>query len=502
MPIASRYPYWSLVLALWLASACNPDTQDPCFSDRCTTAGSRAELLAELEDFQDPVAAYFRANVNENGTLGGDYRDIVNGVADHLGCNPESNKNFVVLSAQGFVPKVVLTPCSDQPDKASQFFMAIGAVTEDEDLDTQRLHIAAWDDKAGEYRRYSTQPQASTMAINVQPDFCLNCHAGPEQVGQWIPTMNEVTEPWAQWNAEPGFQSQLFDEHLDISIADSAAYRTLTHPDVLESAGNLEPIIRAGLDRVVAARLRSQSTPANLEQSLQLLRPLYCDEFVNYGTEIHNSGELRTSVIVDDALRQAVRDVAGGHWEWVTRKTTRLTPPRNAETPLSLVPFRGVVDVQTERALVSRGVLSPLQALRIRALDWQTPVFSEFRCQMYRDAEQRFARGELSAVLDALPANATNRELIGALYNNIMTGSSKSSNGLPDDRLLVIDNATRDNRPEEMSIEEFATHVQTYADSITRPGARSQLSDQRSQRLCEALDRFANAPLVPGFDCQ
>ena len=68
----------------------------------------------------------------------------------------------------------------------------------------------------------------------------------------------------------------------------------------LASASDLEPIVRAGVNRFVGARLKARLAAADLSVARELLRPLFCDETVNFVSEVHGSGELRTSALEAD----------------------------------------------------------------------------------------------------------------------------------------------------------------------------------------------------------
>lgn len=206
--------------------------------------------------------------------------------------------------------------------------------------------------------------------------------------------MNEMTNPWSQWNATPGFTSRLFDEH-------AGGFR----PDGrLASAAELEPIVRAGIERFVGARLRGRGAPATNEAALALLRPLFCDETVNFVSEIHGGGELRASAVVDDALRALLRQERPGRWAWLDAATLTL-PPGEA---ITLLPVRGTATVEVELGLVARGALTAAQALAVRAVDWRHPVFSEARCALWRTAagRERAVSGSVEeaarAILDEL----------------------------------------------------------------------------------------------------
>src|SRR5688572_21404380 len=102
-------------------AGCGNDTASTpaCTDDRCDVARSRDELLAAVDGHADPMAAYLRLAASERGTLTGDYRDVLAGVGEQLGCDASSERSFVVLSNQSFVPKPILTRCSTDAVAAS-----------------------------------------------------------------------------------------------------------------------------------------------------------------------------------------------------------------------------------------------------------------------------------------------------------------------------------------------------------------------------------------------
>ena len=102
-----RAAAWCAVVATLAAPAgCSPGVPD-CAEDRCAGATSRQEVLDKLSGYTDPVAEYLRAAVDDRGTLSGDYRDILDGVAVVTGCSPDSERTFVPLSNVGYTPRPI-----------------------------------------------------------------------------------------------------------------------------------------------------------------------------------------------------------------------------------------------------------------------------------------------------------------------------------------------------------------------------------------------------------
>lgn len=455
------------------------------------SASSRDEVIAALDGFDDPVSHYLRDAVTERGTLTGNYRDVLDGVGTITGCGADTENSFVVLSNVDYTPRPVLTRCADDPQAASQFLMVMAGVTEGHDIDPQVVHMVGWDDASGQYRRYSTYPnEDGELALNVSPTFCLGCHGGPEQLGYWQPLMNVMTNPWSGWNAEPGFRSHMFDENLDPRFSDGESFEEITAQ--LSSASDFEPIVRAGIDRVTGARIRARNDDATADAALALLRPVFCDEMVNFVSEVHDSGELRVSAAIDDAMRSLFsRAVPGAEYSWLGTTSLQLPVPGADETPLALIPIRGESNVQAELALVSRGVLSAEQLLRVRALDWTRPAQSQFRCTLFRTTAERVrAEGESYEGLSA-------GELAAMLFEEMMAPYP-----VPDgaDVLAIADGFDPEDS-EALTFDQLGTVIDAHVTALQMPGGRQLLDVERRRRACETAALYPIAPIFPDIDC-
>jgi hypothetical protein len=480
------------------ASACGVEQPRECVEDRCETEGSKAELLTALDGYNDPVARFLRASVTEQGTLAGDYQLVLDGVGTELGCDSSTENSYVVLSNQGYQPKPILTRCSDNALDASQFFAAMVTKGDGTGIDAKQMHLASWDADAGLYRRYATaETPGGEMAVNVAPDFCLGCHAGPQKLGTWMPLMNEMSSPWANWNAHPGFVSLEFDEFLDPTYSDDPTYRELTRDDRLESAAAFEPIVRAGIQRATGARLKTRSQQADVTAALELVRPLFCDESTNYVSEVHGSGELRIHALVDDSIRHLFRtaDIAGP-WSWLADTRIQLPAPQGTEQPVTLIPVRGEATLQIELGLVARGVLTAQDALRVRALDWKHPVQSSFRCELYTQAAARIASGALDGKL----AGDTVESLIPAVFDEVLT--INGSRFVAPTGLYAIADA---DGPALAAFQAgtwdgFATTLPALGDALetyVSTAQRATLATERDRRVCATTD-----PTAPLFDVE
>jgi hypothetical protein len=158
----------------------------------------------------------------------------------------------------------------------------------------------------------------------------------------------------------------MFDEFLGAHYADDETYAEVTRDGLLDSAAAFEPIVRAGIARVTGARMKQRTGAPDVQLALELARPLFCDESVNYVSEVHASGELRSHALVDDSLRSLYRTVAvDGGWTWLRDTRIELPVPGTGESPVTLIPVRGEATIAAELGLVARGVLDA----RTRARD-------------------------------------------------------------------------------------------------------------------------------------
>lgn len=494
--------------AVVAASGCAAEAahEPDCRGDRCESSADREALVAELEGFGDPVSAFLREAVRADGSLAGDYRAVLDAVGADVGCSADTERSFVVLTNEALNPKTVFTRCSADPQAASRFFVALPAVGPDRDVEPRLLHITAWDEAAGRYRRYATFPDgAGGMRVNVEPTFCLDCHGGPEKLGVWQPLMNVMVNPWSQWNAEPGFSSHVFDDYLDPEIAAGPVYQEITAPSILASAADLEPIVRAGIDRFVGARAQRRAGAADLETALEMARPLFCDETINFVSEVHGSGELRASAAVDDVLRQLLL-AAGAEGEHLAAESLRLEPVGPGERNLTLVVVRGESTLQAELALVSRRAIPLELALRVRALDWTRPAASPFRCQLFHGGADRLRAG---ARAGELAAATTTGELLPvvideALHLETEAGLVKLAPPAGADLLAIADASAAADALAAGDLSAFAATVPELGDAVDAYLAgldRATLDAARRERACAAAARHLITPIFPDVDC-
>lgn len=495
-----------MVGCLGIGSACGEPTTEPdgaCGGRPCDVPADREELLERLEGFSDPMAAALMQLADDDATIGGGWQAVLAALGDATGCTAEHESAFVVLSNQALRPKGILTRCVDDPVQASRFFLILEPHAGDDDLDGEAFRVAAWDDDASAYRRYQMVPfdDSDRLAVSVEPEFCAGCHGGPARREPWVPIMNEMTEPWAQWNAEPGFASYAFDEAFPEGTR-GPVFEEVASADRLDSASNLEPIVRAALSRVSTARIDARDEAPDLEVALDLLRPVFCDETVNFVSEIHDSGEINLDGIIDPGLRDAYASLGSWPWSWVTDINARVVPAEDGELPLALLAVRGHAVVAAESSLRSRGVLTPEQLLAVRALDWTHPFASPLRCGLFEDAHARVESGQTAIEPSTF---ADNQALVGALYDEAMRVDGTSLVTASADTVLAVADAADVDptaiaaNPAQYELdlttlgEQIATHVQSLA---TGPG-RAALLAERNRRGCIAAAAYPVTPLIP-----
>jgi hypothetical protein len=474
-------PRCRLLGLVLLAVGCAEPSDDDgaCGGQACEVPSSRDELLAELDGLGDPVAEYLRSAAQDDGHIAADWQELVDGVGGALGCDAADRSTFVVLSNLGLMPKAVLTHCTGDPVAASRVLTIFEPHAEDSDLDAEHFRMAAWDEAAGAFRRYqiAAHPDGG-LGVVVEPEFCLSCHGGREAVVGWSPIMNEMTNPWAQWNAEPGFESFMFEDPRARTV-DGPTFDALT--ERIDSASNLEPIVRAGIDRYVAAWIGArEEAPA-----ASMLRPVFCDETFNYVSEVHRSGELLASAVIDPSIRKhfIAIDPASWPWDWVYDDALRVAPPAAGEDPMALIAVRGELAIQAEAALVSRQVLAPIDVLRVRALDWTHPVGSTMRCDVFEQGLDRFEGDGVRALFDAVMqpfAPPPGSDLVA----------------IPD----ADDPAASDPSRFAATLEGWGEAIEAHVDAAQTDEGRAVLEAERIRRGCLARRSFPIAPLIPGTD--
>lgn len=363
-------------------------------------------VVAALEGHEDPLGVWFReqSGVDSSGILEADFIRILTEVSEQEGCSPADIRTFVIsdslITGEEAFPRSISTVCVNDPAKQGTVFLSTVAATDEMDVDLRTIEMFSWDASARMYRFYRVDPvegSDSEVHLEVDPAECRQCHLGSSSMDgtfiPMVPIMNELTRPWPHWNGAPSAESHSFE--LPEVTQSSPNYQACTE-SWLGSAQDLEQLIRGAIEsKVNASRIRSRrNSPASVTEAMAQLRPLFCDERINYVTE--DSGQVRSAVYVDDGIGNMMKKISESRsdlvlsWAWYNDRTVRLGDASDPSQELTMLAVRGHADVDYELRLVSAsGGLSPEQVLRIKALDWERPVFSEFRCGLWTSAEER-----------------------------------------------------------------------------------------------------------------
>ena len=517
----------------------------PC-SGKCDAAD---DLEEALEGRSDPIARWIREQtIASDGSIDADYQDILFGVQDGQSCAESSVRTFMVsddlVTGKDPFPRFISVACADDPVKASEFFIAasfekfVGDGEATGEVDTRSLEMFGWDATARTYRFYASEPvgddEDTGIRFEVEPERCRGCHLTPTDLAAegmpMTPIMNELTRPWTHWNAQPGFESQEFEVPERVSSTDS--FKELTGK-ALGPASEFEQIVRAGHDRVALTRMRlRRDKPGALRSAMDLLRPVFCEEQLNYVSEEGNSGILAGSALIDPGMRALFQQVQSDWpWDWVNVAQLRMS---STTSPVSQVPVRGSADTVTETQLASLGVLTARQLLQVRALDWQRPVFSSFRCGLWRSADERFA-DDPPDLSDAVDNGAAAR----LLFDQIMTVEGTRLTSGDDDTLVAVAIADDDTVEDlvaalegetlgdadcaddgfcALDLDGLGAAIDAYVTGFqSSSSARTRLKTMRGERICELLRavtpaddrfdgedlpmRFSNRPSLPSVSC-
>lgn len=535
-----------LALPLCLLAACTEsedgDVGPGCDGAKCDDLGELGEVLAK---FNDPIATWLRANLDAKGQFEVEYLDMLKAIAKQQGCDDASIDSYVISdllvadSADAF-PRVVNTVCSKDRTKADLAFFALSFGNADlTDLDPREIEMFAWDATTFEYRFYrgrAVEDSDTKVAIELDPGECRMCHEQqPDIPGKKMPMtpiMNELAAPWQHWHAEP----QSFHHVVPAKVDSAPVYSELagTGSPFRRSASQLETSIRSAFgQRVATARLRLRRNPANVDEAMSLLRPLFCDEQLTYATEDGGSGLLASSVVVDDGLGSVYFQIkgTGWPWEWWQDKQLRLSPP-GAPDRITMFPVRGAATVAYEKQLLGTRALPWEQVMRVRALDWANPTMSSFRCDLFVNALPRvisspppFASGAkssdiFSALLDMiLTVHKGDFGISGTdLPTEIPLASPTAGKfialALADEASIqaLVDELAGGMIAEAMCSEDGAGHCLTDADALgamiesrfkaIEGAPRTGLTASRNTLACQAKAKYPNAPHIGDLSCE
>ncbi len=545
----------AIVLGISATAGCHAPEDGALFG-----TSSKLSLSKELAEKNDPLGKWLFEQVDSDpdAPLTLDYLDVILGLATSQGCPKSSIRTFVIfddLIAGDSFPRLVSTVCSDNLSKASRFFISasfekanrFGAGTGE--IDTQALELFAWDKAEKRYVFYTIESTGfdDEVEVEIEPERCMQCHTTPADLSAFgtltnnqtmpaLPIMNELVQPWSHWVSEPSFPNHGFG-NIPTEITSKPSYTEIV-TDFPGTANQLEKIIRAGQKKVVSARASLRRNPADLDQTLSLLRPLFCDEQINYIAEDFDSGFYHHSALVDPGIPKLFRSVKSG-WPWTWANQERMRISTNAGTPVAMIPVRGEADIAMESRLVSSGVISALDALQIRALDWQNPVLSEFRCNLFKKAVESFETPGHQPDFSGVPSNEEAvdlvlDEILGVAKVSPLRGIGGESQlltiPLADETIVALAlEAASTGTLVDASCETDGFCLQTLDDwgneidaliknTENLQEARTALEERRDNALCQVLRtvtpadhrfsssdfpiRFPNRPALPKVDCQ
>jgi hypothetical protein len=180
-------------------------------------------------------------------------------------------------------------------------------------------------------------------------------------------------------------------------------------------------------------------------------------------------------------------------------------PAGNTEA-LVQIPVRGNSDTAVENLLVSTKVLTAEQVLRVRALDWKRPVFSEFRCGLWKEAvvNFQFEAPDLSSatrISHAIPIlfegimklgphaltsgqedtfialELADAEPIGALFQRLSAGDIGQASCATEGFCVV-------------NVDEYGALVDTYVKSVEgAANGRELILAERDRRICQLMEQ-------------
>jgi hypothetical protein len=515
----------------WLAGCGEDAGDDAATSGEGGKEDSGQGGLATLADRKDPVGIWFRdkSGVGEDGVVDTDYVRIVMGLLEQQGCAADTVNTFLIsdslLTGGEPFPRTVTTICSGDLNKASELFLSAPSGNDQGDIDIQTLEMFAWDPDARVYRFYRIDPtgEGSKVKLDANPTACAQCHLGPTSLDgahtPMSPIMNELTRPWPHWSSEPDAQNRSFEVSDDIKGKQN--YQSCVTP-WLGSAPDLEQIIRAGFDKVNNARLRTRRDPAEVSKAMALLRPLFCAEDLNYATE--DGGVLPASVLVDEGIANLYKGLNGGAWpwDWYSARIVRIGAPEG-QPELDLIAVRGALDVGYEQRLVSLKILTSQQVLQVRAIDWKNPVFSEARCGLWKQANERY-----KLTPPSFSADYDTSKLLVQLLGEVMTVQGSGGQAVPlvapgADQVVAVDLSGEGSWSEVadglaagslpttcdedgggacvLGYQAFGDAIDRYLKGIEADaGRRERLRGLRTERGCVAKAEYPSVPDLPGLE--
>ena len=522
----------TLGLALAACGSDGPDGGDTQCTFKCDDIGD------QLDGREDPIARWLRNSaISEDGVLRADFGTVVEGVAEEQGCSLDTWRTFIVsdplvVKDEAF-PRLVSTVCNSDT-QASEFFIAASFRQDGtDDVSIHELEMFAWDKETEEYRFYAASPtnDQGDVKLEVDPERCRNCHLTPHGLSSdgmpMTPIMNELTQPWSHWNSQvPLFNPDdiPFRSH-EFSIPDAtrrAPNFAMFGAGRAAQAQILEQTIRAGHARVAQVRSNNRrQQAADFRPAMDLMRPLFCEEQLQYATEDFSTGLIGVTSLIPGGIREAYSALSErrGSWPWLNSQDgrIRLAAPEN-EAPVFMFPIRGNADIDYENRLLQRRAFTPEEIMQVRALDWKRPTLSKFRCDLWRTARARF---EVEA--PSFTPNTRNSAIMKELLPQILViGDSQTPIRAADGQFVALDRATPDaiaaleaaladsTLSDDcgagsciVGVESFGDMLDAYVTGWTElpaDEARVQLLKMRDELLCD-IGPFEAKPALPEFEC-
>lgn len=554
----SRIALFALAFAA-LTAGCEEQGAEQAEDDGASCEGAKCDdaedgIVADLRSIDDPVAQFLADNVDEDGVLQVEYLDLLRGVGKLQGCGATDEEvdrtidSYVIsdkLVVQRDVPfpRIVNTVCSDDRSRADQAFFALSFGNEDlTDIDPLRIEMFAWDATEKRFRFYKTEDEGGDAVLTIDPAECADCHlagAGTENFKMpMTPIMNELAAPWEHWHAEPiAVAHEVPDELNDAPVYSMlAGNRSASERSpFLKSAARLEQTIRSAFNtRVAVTRAGVRRVkPADVETAMSALRPLFCDEQVTYMTEDGSSGLIGVGAAIDGGWHSVFEAAGVGQsWEWLD-PPRQIRLPSGGGEPISMLPTRGDSVLVYEKQLVSLRGIKADQLARIRALDWHTPVMSDFRCGLFNDALPRVIANPPIEITESTRVKALFAPLLDEILQLRPDVWGIEGEHLPDSIPIVASDegnipllataepallrefaealaqgALGDSECDPATTEGFCEHslldigalIQTRVETVRDEG-RTFLQSERDSRACLARERYGAFPFVADLFC-
>jgi hypothetical protein len=514
------------LLVLATATACGTtdevgdDDGEVCEAGHCDSL----PFADQLKGRQDPIAKFFQSLldkkiVDDKGVYHPDlakdvapsddplfYQKLLTGLTAIQGCDPNALITYALsddlIGGMPF-PRVIATICSNTELVANQFVATLGHADPTSDLALDKLEMFAWDPVLGRYFFYATSPERKdNLKIEVEPARCGACHRTPLDVDPIamarIPIMNELTKPWTHWNAGDGGVSESF------IVPDSLKGKPNweKYGATASAASRFEKVIRdANANRVTPARSKTLFRPAKIEDAMGIIRPLFCDEQVNYVSELA-TGEISTDAFVSGGIKGVFRSIQSTWpWAWFNNDIVQL-PTTTEDKRLFVMPTRGVAEITFEPQLAS--LLSATQILAVRSLDWKKPVFSDFRCSMWKDAWTAFQKTPPTL-------SGRNRDAVKVVYDEILKRAGMSTRDAAAGKFIAMADASETTvKALKDAIASgsvptactggfclvdpmgFGNEINAFVTGLADPAKRTELLAERDRRVC-----FVNESVTP-----